>query len=245
MAIYEHDPLSIWELGLRWLELDPDGVGAAQLPANCRDLLRDLCLAGLQYINPHDASGAEVVGLFVPFINVEIESKVHKALQVAVAKRVYDRTLLDSVYYLKDQVAQWCILTRRTFPFFWYRSDEADYYLGEWRRQWREEYPFELPPERAKPVAKQAADTTKPAEPMRPKARKLTSKQLDRIATQRTAKILWDEYPTMTIADLIKRKEIRIDCNGAIYEEKTLRGWVSKVDPRSVAQKTGRPKKKQ
>lgn len=239
MAICDHDPLSIWELGLRWSGIDPDKNNSDQLSAECRDLLRDLCLAGLRNINPFDADGDEYTGIFVPFINLDIESKVLKALETAVTTRRYDRELLDSIFFRKDQVASWCTNKRRALPFFWCRGDEADFYMSEWRKQWREEYPFEIPwlISAESVVSVTAVATSAP--------RRSTQVQRDRASVQVAAKTLWGQFPEMTIADLIKRKEIRIDNNGAQYEPKTLRAWVSKVDVRTLAVKTGRPKKKQ
>lgn len=239
MAIYEHDPLSIWELALRWNNLDPDVESAIGLPSVCKDLLRDLCLAGGRYINPLDASGGEYLGAFIPVINLDIESKVLRALETAATTRTYDRALLDTVYFRKDQVAAWCINTNRPFPFFWCRGDEADYYLSEWRKQWREEYPFEIP---WVPTSKLVA---KPSAGVPPNSKPTTQVQRDKTLVQHAARALWVQFPAMTIADLIQRKEIRIESNGKQYEPKTLRLWVSAVDVRTAAQKTGRPKKKQ
>lgn len=239
MAIYEHDPLSIWELALRWNNLDPDVESAIGLPPGCKDLLRDLCLAGGRYINPLDAYGDEYLGVFIPVINLDIASKVLRALETVATTRTFERELLDTVYFRKDQVARWCINTNRPFPFFWCRGDEADYYLGEWRRQRREEYPFEIPwLATTKPAVKPLADVPQ-------KTRPTTQVQRDKALVQLAAKALWMLFPTMTIADLIQRTEIRIDSNGKQYKPKTLRLWVSAVDVRTSAQKTGRPKKKQ
>ena len=45
MALHDHELLSIWELAYRWCGLDPDTATSDSLTPECRDLLRDLCLA--------------------------------------------------------------------------------------------------------------------------------------------------------------------------------------------------------
>ena len=73
---------------------------------------------------------------------------------------------------------------------------------------------------------------------------KLRNDQLDKQLCQAIARTLWSEHPDMTIADLIQHPSIVREGNGRIYTPKTIRRWLSPVDPRSASEKTGRPKKK-
>lgn len=247
MAIHEYDPLSIWELALRWCGFDPDSALPRELPLACRDLIRDLCLAGLGHINPLNVSGEEYLNSYIPFSTFVVESKVLKTLQAAANQRIFDPKFLDSVYFGKDQVAKWCIMKRRAFPHFWFRTDDTEYFLEQWEEQ-RGKYPYEWSPGYpAKQI--QAVDSPSAGlsggNPSPSVGRKPTASQRDKLAVQAAAKLLWHQFPDMTIADLIKRREIDKDCNGAQYQLKTVRGWVSEVDPRNPLKKSGRPKKKQ
>ena len=67
--------------------------------------------------------------------------------------------------------------------------------------------------------------------------------QLAKAACQAVAKTLWKANPDMSIADMLKREEILEYGGGKHYSpEKTVRSWLSEVDPRPRAKKTGRPK---
>jgi len=69
--------------------------------------------------------------------------------------------------------------------------------------------------------------------------------QIAKAVCQGIAKTLWEANPDMTIADMLKRDEV-LEYGGAKYYnlEKTVRPWLSKVDPRLPEKKTGRPKGK-
>jgi len=72
--------------------------------------------------------------------------------------------------------------------------------------------------------------------------KKLRPCQINKIACQTIARILWAEDPNKKIADIIKHPYILKIGNGNYYKGKnTLRDWVSEVDPRPADQKTGRP----
>ena len=191
------------------------------------------------FINPLNKDGFEHLDMFIPLVKIEIPSKALKELQSAYTTRRFKKNFLDSIFFQKDKVAKWCINVNRPFPFFWYRSDEVDYFLNEWRQHRCEDYPFELPTEFSSPESKPSDSVVVPA------TRKQTAAQLDKIAVQVAANILWAKFPDMTIAALVERKEILKDANGGQYSRKTVRLWVSEVDPRPLSQKTGRPKKKQ
>lgn len=74
--------------------------------------------------------------------------------------------------------------------------------------------------------------------------KKLRSNQLDRLLCQAIARTLWDAEPTLTIADLCTHPAILRFGNGAHYQEKTRRSWLSEVDPRPESAKRGRPRKR-
>ncbi|MGH9433894.1 MAG: hypothetical protein ACRD3T_20390, partial [Terriglobia bacterium] len=67
--------------------------------------------------------------------------------------------------------------------------------------------------------------------------------QLDKVAYQAIARTLWDQNAEFTIQALIEHPAIRQYRNGTQYTEKTLRKWLSEVDPRLPEDKIGRPSK--
>lgn len=74
--------------------------------------------------------------------------------------------------------------------------------------------------------------------------KKLSPSAQDKSLVHAVAKTLWDEHPKMTIADMLTHKAILTYAGGKNYSaEKTLRRWLSEVDPRTQAEKTGRPRK--
>lgn len=64
----------------------------------------------------------------------------------------------------------------------------------------------------------------------------------DKQDCQAIAKKLWEENPDMTIADLLRAPQLNSYAR-KYKDKKTVRNWLSKVDPRSKEKKTGRPKK--
>ncbi|MBI5861869.1 MAG: hypothetical protein HZB64_06800 [Rhodocyclales bacterium] len=74
------------------------------------------------------------------------------------------------------------------------------------------------------------------------KANTLRPMQMDKQLCQDTAKKLWAQYPTMTIAEMYRHNELR-QAGGKNYTDKTLRSWLSPVAPPHVRAKRGRPKK--
>jgi hypothetical protein len=72
---------------------------------------------------------------------------------------------------------------------------------------------------------------------------KVRQSQLDKAACQALARHLWNENPNVSIIDLIRHSSIQKYGNASQYNEKTIRKWLSEVDPRPPEQKTGRPKR--
>jgi len=73
---------------------------------------------------------------------------------------------------------------------------------------------------------------------------KLRENQIHKKLCQAIAKTLWDINPKMTITNMTKHHAIQEYGSGKYYNaEKTLHRWLSEVDPRDKAKKTGRPKK--
>jgi hypothetical protein len=73
------------------------------------------------------------------------------------------------------------------------------------------------------------------------KQQKLRPAQRHRLACREAAEKIWKEDPTLTIEDMIDRKEITDACQGAAYIRKTIRNWVNDLCPK---RNPGRPKNK-
>lgn len=75
--------------------------------------------------------------------------------------------------------------------------------------------------------------------------KKPRNNQISKAVCQGIAKTLWKANPEMTIADMLKQHEV-LEYGGAKHYslEKTVRPWLSEVDPRPPEKKTGRPKGK-
>ena len=68
--------------------------------------------------------------------------------------------------------------------------------------------------------------------------------QHDKALVQVAAKTLWSTNPNLTIKDIIHHEGVQRHANGRLYSpDKTLRRWISEVDPRPPEKKRGRPKK--
>jgi len=72
---------------------------------------------------------------------------------------------------------------------------------------------------------------------------KLRHNQLAKKIVQAIATMFWQIDRTFTITDIINSKPIQENADAARYSKKTLRRWVTEVDPRDANEKTGRPKR--
>jgi hypothetical protein len=70
--------------------------------------------------------------------------------------------------------------------------------------------------------------------PEKSKDRKIRHDQRCRLLCRDVAKQFWDEDPTITIADMIKKKEIievSKKSDGTLYQEDTVRNWIKDLCP--------------
>jgi hypothetical protein len=72
---------------------------------------------------------------------------------------------------------------------------------------------------------------------------KLRPNQKHKIECRKVAKKIWDENPSITIADMILSDEISNVCEGKVYAEKTLHNWIKDLCPNRSPGR--RPKKSQ
>ncbi|MBF0371704.1 MAG: hypothetical protein HQL52_19890 [Magnetococcales bacterium] len=96
---------------------------------------------------------------------------------------------------------------------------------------------FEISLKKTSPIEYRNQQTEEPEKTLR-------NNQKDKIRCQTIAGILWEDNPGLSIASLIEHSHIRKHGNGNLYKDKTLRVWLSEIDPRSEEKKRGRPPSK-
>jgi hypothetical protein len=72
--------------------------------------------------------------------------------------------------------------------------------------------------------------------------KKLRSNQIHKIKCREVAQKLWEEDPSITIADMIHKDNINEVFDGKVYAEKTIRNWIKDLCPNRSPGR--RPKKK-
>ena len=60
---------------------------------------------------------------------------------------------------------------------------------------------------------------------------KLRRSQIHRLNCRNAAMKLWNEDPSITIADMIDRQELINACDKKLYQEKTIRNWIKDLCP--------------
>lgn len=217
--------LSVWEIAHRWHGIDPNTTDPKNLPLNVQDTLRMLCQALLQQEIP----ACDQIG--VDFV---IRSTAPRLPQWQAEATPLERAAGYEAFILQCTSEQRSAVTgleRCSRERIYEREKLDSVYVSEGGIQqfcafygrslpafW---FPNDLPEEKRPP----------------------RQSQLDKLACQAIARTLWDKDPSLTIRALIEDPAIRRYGNGAHYESKTLRQWLSEVDPRPVEAKTGRPRK--
>jgi len=70
-----------------------------------------------------------------------------------------------------------------------------------------------------------------PEQPDEKPKKKQRPNQIHREKCREVAQRLWEESPTITIADMAYKDEIIEACNGKVYAEKTIRNWTNDLCP--------------
>ncbi|MGH8403837.1 MAG: hypothetical protein ACRESO_10630, partial [Gammaproteobacteria bacterium] len=216
--------LSVWEIAHRWHGVDPNTTDPNNLPLRVQDTLRTLSLALLtQEIPASDPSGLDF-GLRSDGPRYDHWLAHASPMERA---RGYEAVIADHTREHHEAVAGLEVCTEQR------RYDRAKLdsvfisMMGIQRFCEQEYVPL---PEFWFPGGEVKSDPP------------LRAEQLDKAACQGIARTLWDSDPTLTIQALSTHPAIQRHGNGAHYKEKTLRKWLSEVDPRSLEAKTGRPK---
>jgi len=245
MSELVHDVLSIWEIAHRWHDHDPNITDPEKLPLEVQDTLRFLTrrmayhdlhscsirgvenwteeaiMSEHEYIkrdedeDPYDPDEYSYEDYYQNVSRrVDTHRKIVEDFDRCYEGRIYNKKILDNTFTLKHRLPKLCDWYEMELPKFWF-PDGIDHDNPE-------------------------ADKEEEKD-----GKQLRPNQIHRQLCQVVAQTLWDIYPSMTIVDMMRHKAIREYGGGGYYSpEKTLRKWLSEVDPRTKEQKTGRPKSK-
>lgn len=223
---------SLWELGHRWHNLDPESTDPKKLPRAVQDTLRSLAGAyhydDLMIVN---SKGVENEGAYhEPTQHRYSHEEIEEGLGDCNQRKIFDKPLLESVYIERQPLGKWCLEKGITLPGFWFSAGwtpDSYRYCG-----WQSDSSGKVSLQNTQETDGSQPDPT------------LRSLQIDKLVCQAIARTLWDISPHMTIADMCKHEAVQHYGNGRLYKaEYTLRAWLSEVAPPEVKGKRGRPKK--
>jgi len=220
--LHNMDMLSLWEIAHRMHGIPPDEH--EDPPSDVGDTLRELLVGTSDVFNPYD-SGGNPIGYGIASVFLGRPSKFERRVEKAINERTYDKRWLNSVFIEQDEFEIWCALHNRPLPDFWFSSHwqlspKAQFYRDSWSRGGI----GGTKSEKASPLS-------------------LRPVQEDRQRCEALATRLWKEFPSLTIAAMMKRPEIQREGNGKLYKEKALRRWLSSKAPPDIKGKRGRPRK--
>lgn len=223
---------SIWELGHRWHNLEPESTDSKKLPLAVQDTLRSLAGAyhydDLMIVN---SNGVENKGAYhEPTQHRYKHEEIEEGLFNCYREKVFDKRQLESVYIEQQPLGKWCLEEGIALPGFWFSAGwkPDSYRYSRWQSD---------------SSGKESLLNAQESDGSQPET-KLRTVQIDKPVCQAIARTLWDISPQMTIADMCKHDAVQRYGNGRLYKgEHTLRDWLSEVAPPEVKGKRGRPKK--
>lgn len=127
---------SIWELGHRWHNLDPESTDPKKLPLAVQDTLRSLSGAyhydGLMIVN---SNGVENKGAYHELTQHRYKlEEIEEGLFDCYREKIFDKRLLESVYVEQQPLGKWCLAEGITLPGFWFSAEwkPDSYSYGRW-----------------------------------------------------------------------------------------------------------------
>lgn len=249
------DELSLWELAFRWEGRDPRWPWP-WVPLQVSDHFRNVMAAILS--GEVDCSTLllekfEFTADSIP----EVHIRHHLPdVEACIAGKRFKRSLLQWALVEREDFRDWCLRRSIPLPPFWFPEGLTDFDHSA-RNAERERYATlqELHKEinQRERAGEDASDLRAevdalPAAPIRSEDTakvdsSLRQNQKAAIACQVIAGQIWKEHPNMTIADMVRREEIRTLGLGGHYEPETVRSWVREVAPSHVKNRRGRPKR--
>jgi len=239
MTIY-YDVLSVWEIAHRWHDVDPNTTDPKALPLEVQDTLR-LIARKMAYHELRTCSHKGITNTIQTDLMRfdEFESLLEDTMSENDKSDSYENYVddMERRYEAHNKIIEGfesCYAHRQ------YDKNKLDstftlnHELGEFCKEeniplpkfW---FPDGMPDNEVKPQHSES--------------KKLRANQIDKTVCQAVAKTLWDIDPSITIASMISHRAIQDYAGGTLYVKKTLRKWLSEVDPRDPKKKIGRPKK--
>jgi hypothetical protein len=150
--LLDFDFLSVWEVGHRWEDVDPDESDPKKLPKEVRERVRQV-LQGISYgmLVPYDVQREEIPTEELWFTGIR-STKFAKELDRHLYQLIYDRTLLTSVFVSQDEVEKWCWRMNQPLPAFWFPDQ-----VNRWGAVEKDDVPAKHEPKTASALAKKAA----------------------------------------------------------------------------------------
>jgi hypothetical protein len=108
--------------------------------------------------------------------------------------------------------------------------------------EWAQRKGIEVPEALRQATGLERPNTTEP-DAHNASQKRLRPNEIDQELCRAVAQTLWHEYPSMTVAAVVRHPALQRYANGAQYQHETLRGWVKDLDPRPPEQRRGRPRK--
>lgn len=256
--------LSLWEVAHRWTGYDPNESAPGKLPPAVKDALFSMMRAqansALRVVAPNgkilkdrdyvdaenfrvddenewDGSEEHRYELYLELID-RITQRRDKLIAdhgaILQNEKPITRAYFESIHVNQTDLARWAMKESLPFPEFWFSVDE------------RKEFEQPSQPDHDQDLALLITKPNRLTEiDIDNFWQRLADKQRHRVLCRAVAEELWRKDKTLTIADIVKNPVIQGYCGGAYYTDpKTLRNWVSDLDPRLPEEKRGRPTKK-
>jgi hypothetical protein len=250
-----NDYLTLWEIGFRWADRDPDGLRFF-IPLPVRDNFRTLMSAIIEGHLYCSTLGLEKYG------GAAREEAKHyirywlDEVNACIWSQRFNRALLKWATIDRWAFQAWCTGQGIPLPEFWFPPGwKIDY---EWPLPSGAEASLQegaMPTNSAKLDEGAATRETMPqvSGEMAPNVsaesgagtgqRALDRRQRARIACQEVARRLWVNQPTSSLKAIAVSREVQEIAPGSEYELAVVQRWMSEVDPRDASTRRGRKKK--
>ncbi len=243
------DSLSVWKIGFRWADLDPDRLWL-RLPLHVRDnfsLVMEAILSGEILCEtltlakrPHDSKADPKY-----YIRTYIDD-----VYSCIYGQSYNRKLLKWATIERIEFMNWCEARSIPLPEFWFPpgwklnfEPPEDGTLAMWAEHVEpdddeivhisyRDYPG-IANNKEQSIASTLTDTQK----------ELRINQKIHITCCQIALEIWREEPTRPVISVVQDEKIQKYGGASHYEKDTVRRWLNEIAPPEVKSRRGRPPK--
>lgn len=161
--------------------------------------------------------------------------------------RSFDRSHLESIHITKPWALLFCLENTLPLPDFWISKDEVPELKKSWTFKLLDIETDDLSAAETSDIDQKIDSIEEPTRMAQENIdsfwNSLENKQRVRLLCREAAKALWSKDPSLTIADISKH-EFLLQLGAKHYSGRdTVRNWIRNLDPRSDADKRGRPAK--